>query len=409
MTRTLMGTRLRERRRAQGMTQVALAQATGISASYLNLIEHNKRGIAGRTLNALARELNTSVSELSDEGDEETINRLLESARSAADVQVEVTRIEEFVGRYPGWAKLVTRLSETSRSQGERLRALSERVAQDPFLSETMHEILSNITAIRSTAELLASSGVPEDMQARFLSNLSAESERLSVGAKAMVEYFDADEFDEDLPAEEEAIWPDRDNTPEPPKAQANPLPHQTTKSLNELLDLMPTQPFVNAAREMAFDPLRLADHFEVQPRQVLLRLADIPDDIEFPRFGLIECDMSGAVLLRKPISALNPPQYSSACPLWPVYRAFARPRQMLRAVLDLPSGDRVMAYAVATATGHGGYDMPPMMRSVMAFSDDPLVFPPARDIRTPILGGLHCSVCPRKDCPDRRADYILA
>ncbi|MEM7320993.1 MAG: short-chain fatty acyl-CoA regulator family protein [Pseudomonadota bacterium] len=409
MARTLIGTRLRERRRAQGKTQVALAQAIGISASYLNLIEHNKRGIAGRTLSALARELDTTVADLSDEGDEDTINQLLASAQAAVDVQVEVTRIEEFVGRYPGWARLVQRLSETSKSQGERLRALSERSAQDPFLSETMHEILSNITAIRSTAELLADAGVPAEMQKRFLSNLSADSERLADGARAMVEYFDAEEAEEVQKSDDGTFWPDASVPPVAPKAQSNPLMHEAALKLSELSATMPIEEFVVIARQVGFDPLRLADHFGVEPRQVLLRLADIPSDVEFPRFGLIECDMSGAVLLRKPIPALNPPQFSSACPLWPVYRAFARPRQMLRAVLDLPSGDRVMAYAVANATGHGGYDMPPMMRSVMAFCADPVVFPPARDIRAPILGGLHCSVCPRKDCPDRRADYILA
>jgi len=391
------------------MTQVALAQAVGISPSYLNLIEHNKRGIAGRTLIALARELKIPVSEISGEGDEDTINQILESAHAAVDVSVEAGRIEEFVARFPGWARLVARLSGITRSQSERLRALYDRMAHDPFLSETMHEILSNITAIRSTSEILASSEMSKDVQARFLANLSAESARLSASAQAMVEYFDTKPLEEQAPDDAGSFWPAPDNPSAPPHPRANPLPRQFTKSLNEILVTMPTHQFVEAARILAYDPLRLADYFEVTPRQVLFRLADVPEDVDFPCFGLIECDMSGAVLLRKPIPALDPPQHTGACPLWPVYRAFARPRQMLRAVLDLPSGGRVMSYAVANATGHGGYDMPPMMRSVMAFSSDLRVFPPARDIRSPVPVGLHCSVCPRKHCADRRADYILA
>ena len=47
MSRTILGTRIRERRRSIGITQAELARRIGISASYLNLIEHNKRGIAG--------------------------------------------------------------------------------------------------------------------------------------------------------------------------------------------------------------------------------------------------------------------------------------------------------------------------------------------------------------------------
>ncbi|MDP1576045.1 MAG: helix-turn-helix transcriptional regulator, partial [Cypionkella sp.] len=39
----LTGTRLRERRVALGQRQADLAETVGISASYLNLIEHNRR------------------------------------------------------------------------------------------------------------------------------------------------------------------------------------------------------------------------------------------------------------------------------------------------------------------------------------------------------------------------------
>ena len=43
----LTGNRIRERRLVLGMKQADLAEAVGISASYLNLIEHNRRRIGG--------------------------------------------------------------------------------------------------------------------------------------------------------------------------------------------------------------------------------------------------------------------------------------------------------------------------------------------------------------------------
>ena len=43
MRTSLIGATLRERRRARGITQAALAAQIGISASYLNLIESDKR------------------------------------------------------------------------------------------------------------------------------------------------------------------------------------------------------------------------------------------------------------------------------------------------------------------------------------------------------------------------------
>ena len=40
---TLTGTRIREKRTVQNIRQADLAREVGISPSYLNLIEHNRR------------------------------------------------------------------------------------------------------------------------------------------------------------------------------------------------------------------------------------------------------------------------------------------------------------------------------------------------------------------------------
>ena len=48
--RHMIGTRIRERRVLSGIRQNDLARRAGISPSYLNLIEHNRRRIGGKTL-----------------------------------------------------------------------------------------------------------------------------------------------------------------------------------------------------------------------------------------------------------------------------------------------------------------------------------------------------------------------
>lgn len=53
----LTGTRIRERRSLEGLKQADLARDVGISPSYLNLIEHNRRRIGGKLLVDLARAL----------------------------------------------------------------------------------------------------------------------------------------------------------------------------------------------------------------------------------------------------------------------------------------------------------------------------------------------------------------
>ena len=181
MARTLIGTRIRERRRAKKLTQTALAQTIGISASYLNLIEHNRRGIAGRTLLAIARELDLQPSDLAEGADASLINDLTETAKSDPQITPETDRIEEFVGRYPGWAKLLGSLSRSLQDQRQVLTAMTDQIAYDPFVSETMLEILSNITAIRSTAGILATADdIPSDIQQKFVKNLHNDSLRLS-------------------------------------------------------------------------------------------------------------------------------------------------------------------------------------------------------------------------------------
>ena len=51
----ITGTRVRERRIDRGIRQADLATSVGISPSYLNLIEHNRRRIAGKLLSQIAK------------------------------------------------------------------------------------------------------------------------------------------------------------------------------------------------------------------------------------------------------------------------------------------------------------------------------------------------------------------
>jgi transcriptional regulator with XRE-family HTH domain len=64
MLRPLIGPKIRERRIALGITQSSLAHKLGISASYLNLIESNKRNIAGALLKRISDALNLSIESL---------------------------------------------------------------------------------------------------------------------------------------------------------------------------------------------------------------------------------------------------------------------------------------------------------------------------------------------------------
>ncbi|MEO0999599.1 MAG: helix-turn-helix domain-containing protein, partial [Pseudomonadota bacterium] len=192
MARSLAGTRIRERRRALGLTQTALAAAAGISPSYLNLIEHNRRGAAGRVLTAIARALGSTPADLSEGPERALLGDLTEAAEAAPDQAAETAAVEEFIGRFPGWARLVGTLWRRSRDQGAAIAALTDRLAHDPFLAESLHSMLTHITAIRSTAQILNSTAdLRPARRAAFERIVEEESARLSDVATALTEYFD--------------------------------------------------------------------------------------------------------------------------------------------------------------------------------------------------------------------------
>src|SRR6056297_1522948 len=107
----LTGSRIRARRLDLGVRQTQLAERVGISASYLNLIEHNRRRIGGKLLLVIARALDVEPVALSEGADASLYDDLQSAAQGATPsvaAQIETDRIDEFAARFPGWAALVS-------------------------------------------------------------------------------------------------------------------------------------------------------------------------------------------------------------------------------------------------------------------------------------------------------------
>ena len=194
MATPLIGLKIRERRKEMGLTQTALAGRVGISVSYLNLIEHNKRSIGGRLLRQVAEELEVGLETLDGATERRLAGDLTELLadplfdRSGLEAQA----IDELVGRYPGWARAVVTLHRAFLDRSQAMHALSDRLNQDPFLGEAIHRILTNVSAIRSISEILSSvDDVDAQQLQRFHSILAEESGRLSTAAKGLSTFFD--------------------------------------------------------------------------------------------------------------------------------------------------------------------------------------------------------------------------
>src|SRR6266849_2889490 len=78
MPKQTLGSKLKALRRGRRMTQVELARQLGISPSYLNLIEHNRRTLGAELLVKIAGILPVDLNALSSSHDERLLAELLE-------------------------------------------------------------------------------------------------------------------------------------------------------------------------------------------------------------------------------------------------------------------------------------------------------------------------------------------
>lgn len=434
MSRTLVGSNIRTRRQTVGMKQTELARAAGISPSYLNLIEHNRRGIAGKVLIEIAAALGLDAATLSEGADSELVRRL-QLASALYENAVEIGRLHELIGRFPGWADLIAHLQRDNQTLRQTVDSLNDRLSQDPFLSESLHEILSSVTAVYATASILSEAPEMDTLQRRrFQSNILQESRRLSDLSQALVDFFDRagqgektfvaprDEVaaflernDFNFPGLEESATGGDDGVAAIVRAsndlQTRAGRHLAAALLSDIVQdarAMPLEACLKIGKESDFCPLVMARHFSVPPERAFRRLAFLPAQRGAPAFGLVVCDGSGAVLLRKSITGFAVPRYAPPCSLWPLYQALSRPHAMLRTVMETPQSHHFTVWTQASYLDGSDPDRAPIIRSAMLFRA--LAPDAAKKARTePLAVGPTCRQCPRKGCAARREPSIHA
>ena len=171
MARMPVGPKIRTRRKARGQTQAALAEEVGISASYMNLIEQDKRQIGGALLNRIAATLDYPPEELTGEAEQHVIDDLEELIADPVlrPLMLDATAASDLAGKHPLWARAMVTLYRAFLDRSQSVAALSDRLSQDPFLADSIHAMLSHVTAIRSTSEILdQESGLSPEQAARI-------------------------------------------------------------------------------------------------------------------------------------------------------------------------------------------------------------------------------------------------
>jgi predicted transcriptional regulator/transcriptional regulator with XRE-family HTH domain len=428
MREALTGTRIRDRRVMAGTKQSELARQIGISASYLNLIEHNRRRIGGKLLLDIASALGVELSALTEGAEAALVATLREAGSDSTMPKSEFDSAEDFAGRFPGWADALALSHRKLVGLEHTVEVLSDRLAHDPQLAASVHEVLSTAASIRSTASILAEDkDLSAEWRDRFHANIDADSRRLADSSKTLVGFLDSEtgeaaitgtpqeEVEAFLEAHSHGFEAVEDGTADvskmiedAPQITSLAAAHIARGLLERMVDDSARVSLDDLRDEIAklgIAPPHLAARFGVSVPCILRRLAAVPE----LGFGLVVADRAGSLLFRKGAEGFVIPRYGSACPLWPLFQAMGQPTQALHQRLHMPGRGEAMfdCFAAAEPIGPIALNIPPLVQSTMLIV--PVAAADASTGPAPFGVGPACRICAVADCAGRREPSILS
>lgn len=192
--RAPIGIKIRNRRKSRSLSQAELARLVGISPSYLNLIESNKRDVGGALLIRIASQLGVDIEAFTGRKEQRLLqdlhDMLADPIVSGLDIAADEPR--ELVARFPSLAFALGRLYRAHVDAKTDAETYANRLRSDPLLSKLLHQVLSQVTAMRSSAEILQSvSDLSTAERTRFLASIDREARNLTDLSRTLIGYFD--------------------------------------------------------------------------------------------------------------------------------------------------------------------------------------------------------------------------
>jgi predicted transcriptional regulator/DNA-binding XRE family transcriptional regulator len=435
MTDFALGTKVRALRRQQRMSQSELARRLGISASYMNLIEHNRRAFGAELLVKLADILEVF-------GDP-----LFEGVDPIAQ------EVQEVATASPSIANGVLRLYAAYRAARESAQSLAETLSRDqqlnePHQSRFPHEEVGDFIQrhmnffpeLEEGAEKLArEAGLDQNTLfpslVRYLKQAKGVEVRIEQvrNMQSALRRYDPKrkvlQLSEVLRrgsrnfqlAHQVGLLTQGDVLDQ---IVADPLltTDEARSSCRVALAsyfaaavLMPYQPFFDAARQERYDIELLGHRFRTSFEQVCHRLTTLrhPGSEGIP-FHMLRVDIAGNMSKRFSASGLRIPRYSGACPRWNVFGAFATPGVIHTQVSRFPDGQTFFGVARTVRKGGGGFHGASPLFAISMGCDisraSELVYADGLDLSNSdaiVPVGPSCRLCERTDCEQRATPPI--
>lgn len=455
MKKTFMGVRLRRLREERGMTQVALARALDLSASYLNQIEQNQRPLTVPVLLKINAVFGVDVQRFSEDDEARLITALREVLANApalpgavASEAVSLAEIRELAANMPAVARTLLALHQGRREALERLQALGDDRGgghTEPQAYEEVRDFFfarhNHIAELDDAAEALASALrlAPGRCEAELARRLeAAHGVRVVTPPQAAVapagsearhqRHFDrtsrvltlsgtlapgqrAFQMATQLAFLEQGealhrIAEGAGLSGEPARALARiGLANYFAGAL-----VLPYAAFLQTAEALRYDIDRLGHLWGVGFETVCHRLSTLqrPSARGVP-FFFIRVDRAGNISKRQSATHFHFSKIGGTCPLWNVYEAFSQPGRTVPQLARMPDGRTYLWVARTVSHGGAGWGAPGKEFSVALGCDlrhaPQLVYSRGMDLANPEAAvpiGMGCKVCERVACPQR-------
>jgi predicted transcriptional regulator/transcriptional regulator with XRE-family HTH domain len=453
-TVTHLGTRIRSLRRQAGLTQVALAKQLGISASYLNLMEHDRRPVTAELLLSLAQSLDVDLRKLAAGADAALLADVIEVFADPIleDHPLTSRDVRLFVETAPEAARAVVRLHQAYVSARAGMETLQMRVLDASEAGPGMTGVGRAQLSSEQVTDFV-------QRQSNYFAALETEAERVWTGAGlegndlfgALTRYLASRHGIRvrvlrvgEMRAAMRRYQP---KTQEIQLSEALPrgsrnfelgaligllecgdamgmllrdagLTSDETHALGRVAlgnyfagaVLMPYARFLAAAEEERYDIEVLGHRFGVGWEQVCHRLTTLrrPGAEGIP-FYLVRVDLAGNISKRLSAAGVQLPRYSGLCALWNVHGAFQQPGRVRVQLARMPDGRMLLAIARTVRRHRGGYRAPNSLYAVGIGCDAAhakrLVYADGRDTTSPEVAvpvGITCRLCERSACAAR-------
>ncbi|MEO7920939.1 MAG: short-chain fatty acyl-CoA regulator family protein [Thermoanaerobaculia bacterium] len=399
MAESKLGGKVRVLRRQQRITQVDLAARLGISASYLNLIEHNQRPLTAPLLVRLAQLFQLDLSTFSEDHEARLASDLREVFGDPLfeEHSITTTDLREVAGN-PAAARAILTLYHAYRDARESTQALATRLSDggdllglDPsrLPSEEVSDVLqvnqNHFPELEEAAERLTRDAhLDRDDLYKGLVRHLAQHHRIEVvistveSDRTAVRRYDPElrrlTLSEVLPprtrnfqiAHQLALL-----TLQPEFDRILERSHLTAPESTKLCRValanyfagavqMPYADFHASAESVRYDIELLGHRFRTSFEQVCHRLTTLQrTGCEGVPFHLMRVDIAGNISKRFSASGIRFARFSGSCSRWNVHTAFMTPGSIRTQLSQMPDGATYFCLARTIRKSRAGYASP--------------------------------------------------